>query len=251
MSLQDITCILTFYKRPYAIHEQLHAIKNQSIPPKHIIIWINHTEDFSFPEDIRKEKNITIIDSSTNFGVWARFAVALLANTTYVCIFDDDTIPGKRWFENCLNTIHDVNGLLGTIGVVFKSDTDKYEVQYRKGWDGQNSNTERVDIVGHSWFFKRVWLQYLWQITPSYEDDFMFRAGEDIAFAYTLQKHGIHTYVPPHPPNDYDLYGSIPHSAWRYGTDEVAVSLLPNAYDRFTKCFQYFKKLGFKLLLDK
>ena len=51
-------------------------------------------------------------------GVWARFAYALNAKTEYIAMFDDDTIPGPLWFENCLNTMKRHEGLLGTIGLV-------------------------------------------------------------------------------------------------------------------------------------
>ena len=32
------------------------------------------------------------------------FAAALLADTEYIAIYDDDTIPGKQWHSNCLKT---------------------------------------------------------------------------------------------------------------------------------------------------
>ena len=55
-----------------------------------------------------------------NYGVWARFAFALNSTSDYVCVFDDDTIPSEKWFENCINCIeNENNGLYGTIGVTF------------------------------------------------------------------------------------------------------------------------------------
>ena len=71
--------------------------------------------------------------------------------------FDDDTIPGKKWFENCLETIKQNEGLLGTQGLRFKSKT-RYSPNICIGWDNPNIKTEKVDIVGHCWFFKREWL---------------------------------------------------------------------------------------------
>ena len=62
-----------------------------------------------------------------------------------------------------------------------------------------------VDLVGHAWFFKREWLQYLWREKPATWDN-----GEDIQFSYTAQKYGgIRTYCPPHPNDDIEKYGSI------------------------------------------
>ena len=40
-----------------------------------------------------------------------------------------------------------------------------------------------------------------------------------------LQKNGIKTYVPPHPKNNIEMYGSDPKKAWQYGTDSAAISM--------------------------
>ena len=217
----SITAVLTLYKRPYTLIEQLIAVQNQSIPPTKIIIWKNHAENIevpTIPEELMK--NVTIINSSENFGVWARFAVGLLVNTEYICVFDDDTIPQKRWFENCLNTQKTHRGLLGAIGIVFNEGT-KYEGK-RYGWDGACDEPVEVDIVGHAWFFRQEWLSYLWQFHPIY--DFMIRAGEDIGFSVMLQRHGIKTYVPPHPKDNLEFYGSDPKKALQYGCDSAAIT---------------------------
>lgn len=172
-----ITCILTLYKRPHTLAEQVEAVRAQTVPPSQIIVWRNGAEPV--PTFVRDDPDLTVVDSSANFGVWARFAVALLANTEYICVFDDDTIPGRRWFENCLKTIQkpESNGLLGTVGLIF-DPAATYHSRCRVGWPAPNAETRRVDIVGHSWFFRRCWLQHLWSITPDY--DAMLRAGEDI-----------------------------------------------------------------------
>jgi len=82
---------------------------------------------------------------------------------------------------------------------------DYYVMHDRCGWPTQNSETTRVDLVGHAWFFKRDWLQYLWKEKP-----FTWDNGEDIQFSYLAQKHGgIQTFCPPHPPEDKSLHGSI------------------------------------------
>lgn len=241
----DITCILNVYKRPHTLLEQINAIRNQTYPAKKIIIWRNSVDGYEIPVEIKDDKSLTIINSSENFGVWARFAAALLANTEYVCVFDDDTIPGKKWFENCIDTMPKVNGLLGTVGVIFDSSLDYYYCNKRHGWCDSNSNIEKVDIVGHSWFFKREWLQHLWKTVPDYSQ--FLCAGEDIAFAYELQKVGIGCYVPPHPSDDPEMFGSNPTLAWKYGTENVAISLDPT--NKMNYVYNYFKKKGFKFIL--
>lgn len=246
----DITVILTVYRRPHTLIQQLAAIQNQSVKPKEIYIWKNSYEGITLPDiPAHLKQNVSIIDSQKNFGVWARFALGLLANTTYVAVFDDDTIPGCKWFENCLSSMKVREGLMGSIGLVFHADD--YWQYHRIGWDERNrcNNPEmrEVDIVGHAWFFKREWLSDLWSFAPDYNK--FLTHGEDIAFSAFLQKKGIPTLVPPHPPGQWDLFGSHPHLAWQYGSEEVGIWAKPESSSRFPELLKIFiEKHGFTLL---
>jgi len=248
MSSNDITAVLNVFKRPHVIEEQILALRNQTKPPKQIIIWHNSVEGYDIPEKIKNDKSLIIFTSNKNLGVWPRFAGALLANTEFICIFDDDTIPGNEWFENCLNTMNKVNGLLGTVGLVFNKNPKHYldwYVKDRVGWPNPNKEIVQVDLVGHSWFLRRSWLPELFKIVPNYDD--LFITGEDMGLSYALQKIGINTYVPPHPPDNLELYGSNPKKALEYGTEKVAIS---QNYVNFNSMFFYYKKLGFKFIKD-
>ena len=246
----SITAILNLYKRPYTLIEQLTAVQNQSVPPTKIIIWKNFAEGIELPS-IPSElmKNVTIIQSSENYGVWARFTPGLLVNTEYVCIFDDDTIPQRKWFENCLNTQKTHPGLLGAIGLCFY-EGNRYIYGARYGWDGPCDTPVEVDIVGHSWFFRQEWLGILWQFKPNY--DIMLKAGEDIAFSYMLQKNGIKTYVPPHPKDDIEMYGSHPEKAWKYGNDSAAISIHQSSLFTFDSILtNMIDNLGFETIANR
>jgi len=246
----DITVILTVFRRPHTLIQQLQAIKAQSVQPKEIIIWKNSYEGIQLPEiPTELKENVSVIDSQKNFGVWARFAVGLLANTTYIAVFDDDTIPGYKWFENCLNSMKIREGLMGSIGLVFHADD--YWQYHRVGWDEKNncnnSDLREVDIVGHAWFFKREWLCDLWSFAPDYTK--FLTHGEDIAFSAFLQKRGIPTLVPPHPRGQWDLFGSHPNLAWKYGSEEVGIWAKPESSSRFPELLKFFiEKYGFNLL---
>lgn len=239
----SITCILTLYKRPHTLAEQIAAVRAQTVQPSQIIVWRNGAEPV--PAFVHADPTLTVVDSSANFGVWARFAVALLANTEFVCVFDDDTIPGRRWFENCLQTISkpESDGLLGTVGLIFEPRAT-YHSRCRVGWPNPNAQTQRVDIVGHSWFFRRKWLYYLWSITPDYGA--MLRAGEDIGFSWALQRAGIGTFVPPH--TDPETFGSDPARALRYGTEDVAISC--DGSPHILNAFRYYRERGFRLVAE-
>ena len=198
----DITVILNMYRRPHNLPLQISALRKQTVKPKEVWVWINaHKDNEEYNrENLKVDK---IFDNDYNWKFYGRFAAALLANTEYVAVFDDDTIPGEKWFENCLDTMNKTPGILGSAGVILK---DKYYVHHdRCGWPTQNENVMEVDLVGHAWFFKRDWLQYLWREKPTTWDN-----GEDIQFSFLAQKYGdIKTYCPPHPPADRAIHGSI------------------------------------------
>ena len=198
----DITVILNCYRRPYNLKMQIDAINSQSVKPKEIWLWVNDHEDnrnFDF-SSIKIDK---IFKNNYNWKFYGRFAAALLADTEYLAVYDDDTIPGSKWHENCLNTMEKVNGILGSAGVILNGS--KYAQHDRCGWPSQNKDITEVDLVGHAWFFKRDWLQYLWKEKP-----FTWENGEDIQFSYMAKVHGnVRTYCPPHPIEDKQMHGSI------------------------------------------
>jgi GT2 family glycosyltransferase len=220
----SITVVLSLYKRPHVLIEQLTSMDKQTVKPTKILIWRTILEDIpmpTIPENLMT--NVAIIESKENFGVWGRFAIAFLTNTEYVCVIDDDTIPMSKWFENCLNTIKEFPGLLGTNGNIFNKG-DTYKIEKQIGWHSANEKTTEVDFVGHSWFFKREWLHHLWELNPDIYGIYL-KSGEDMGFSAMLQKHGIKTYVPPHPENDKELWGSNPELGEKYGTESVGISM--------------------------
>ena len=217
-----ITVVLNGYKRGKNLDEQMEALKNQTLPPDEILLWYNNPGDNDLINyDIGTE--IPVAYCNYNFGVWARFYYAFNARNPYVCVFDDDTIPGKKWLENCMNTMKTHEGLLGTVGLVWPKPnpperSSYYEPYARFGWPERGNNNEvvQVDLVGHSWFFKKEWLSHMVRELP---DPKYNTCGEDMHFSYMLQKYaGIKTYVPPHPISDKELWGSL--KGGTYGGDE-------------------------------
>jgi len=211
-----ITVILNCYKRPQYLQEQIKSILNQSTPPEDIWIWYNKPED----QEQYDLSNLgcKVVTCNHNYKFHGRFAYGLLAQTEYVAFFDDDTIPGNKWFENCINTIEQgQDGILGTTGVYLLGDN--YSNNTKFGWNGeQNPSTVEVDLVGHAWFMKKNYLRYLW-----YEDPISWDNGEDMQLSYQAQKYGnIKTYVPPHPSEDTSIWGSLPKTGIKYGSDKAA-----------------------------
>ena len=90
----------------------------------------------------------------------------------------------------------------------------KYEAEFKYGWESlfiehKNliKNANYVDIVGHSWFFKKEWITQLIKELPDIDEE-MFVCGEDMHLSYVLQKYlYIPTMVPPHPLENKELWG--------------------------------------------
>jgi hypothetical protein len=236
----SITVILNGYRRPFNLEEQFKAVSNQTVEPQNIFYWQNFYQETydKFPESVIQ--NCVSSISNKNLGVWSRFAYALNAKTKYVCIFDDDTIPGSKWLENCLETIQVNRGLLGTRGLIFQNQYTYNGVEI--GWPTQNEETLQADIVGHAWFFEREWLSAYWSEMPPTE---FFYAGEDMHFSYAIQKHyGLNTYVPPHPPNDREMWGSL--KAMEYGCSSEATCNFAGV--DMHRYLSYIVSKGFKVI---
>lgn len=219
-----ITAILNGYKRPENLNEQLEALKNQSVPPTEILVWYNNPGDNDLINyDIGTE--VPVAYCNYNFGVWSRFYYAFNAKNPYVVVFDDDTIPGRRWLENCLKTMEIKEGLLGTVGALYLNplppeNSSYFEHYIRFGWphNGNNDKIVQADWLGHSWFFKKEWLSYMVRELPNPKYNI---CGEDMHFSYMLQKYaGIPSLVPPHPSDDKELWGSI---KGEYGGDTASL----------------------------
>lgn len=244
---RKISVILTAWMRPQYLEEQVERILNQSVPSHEIVLWYNRPPDrlglmarkqmVSF----RNDRYVKKIICDYNFGIIPRFTLASCLEGDYVCIFDDDTMPGKRWFENCLNYVDSEKVLCGTIGLRYLSRDEMKTEKPRMGWEGMNNALEFVDLVGHSWFFRRRWARYFWD-----EEPLSPNFGEDIHFCAMLQRHGIRVACPPHPENDPELWGSVKPER---GIDKVAISCSSDKSKLYWQVVKYELDNGYKPIL--
>jgi hypothetical protein len=238
-----VSVVLNGFERPHTFPLQLQALNNQTVQPLEILTWINGSykiHDFDYK--LLNQTKLSI--NSFNYGVWARFSFALNTRGDYVCIFDDDTIPGPRWIENCLSCMEKQEGLYGAIGIIFEDlDYIKYN---RHGWANPNEEIVQTDIVGHCWFFPREYLSAFWREATI---PLSSVCGEDMHLSYSIQKYlGKSTFVPPHPKENKDLWGSdLLDTAYRFGVDTAAVSVNYHQI-HFGKSLKHYYNKGFKFL---
>lgn len=257
----SITAVLNGYRRTKNLDDQIDALLGQTVPPDEVLIWHNAPQSPDIEQNLEVQTRSKSAYSNFNFGVWARFAYALNARSEYVCVFDDDTIPGSAWFENCLATMAQTEALLGTIGVLYANppppespEVSYYNPMSKIGWyrSGNFDESIEVDFVGHAWFFKRDWLSTFWRELP---DPDTTLCGEDMHFSFMLQKYlGIPTIVPPHPVDKIRLWGSIrgeigqdENSLWESNPKDADGTPFRSAMDRF---FVGQRRKGWRLVHD-
>jgi len=247
MNTPKITALINCYKRWDSLPLQIEAIENQTIAPHEICLWVNASEEFNKFDKKIFNKYKTVI-SNYNYGVWSRFFHAMNSTGEFVCVFDDDTIPGSKWFENCFTEMKKREGLYGTRGVIFNPQAN-YKIAGDVGWHSGNQHTTEVDIVGHSWFFPR---RYLSAFCAEAEIPQSTICGEDMHFSYAIQKHlKAKTFVPPHPTTDLQMWGSIPQHGMLWGTDKNAISNRSDIEEKFKNSLDFYRSKGFQLILDK
>lgn len=243
----DISVVVNLYKRPECLEKQLQALENQTLKPTKIMLFhdaVASGEPITLPSMLKDKFDIIEV-ATKNTGVWGRFKFAKQAKTNYVCVFDDDTIPGNRWLESCHYQMQHQEGLYGANGVIM-INPEEYPLNFISfGWKNPNKKLLAVDFVGHSWFFKTKWLDSLFQAPKSIQE--LKICGEDMSFSYQLQKVlNLPTYVPPHPSRKYDLYGSLPGYARKFGSTKVALSACKHNTTLYNKAINILLQQDYK-----
>lgn len=214
---KNITVVLSSWRRPLFLQEQIERFTSQSVPPAEIWVWADRSEEnASF--DFNSISADRIFRNTTNLGVYGRFAVALLARTRYIAIFDDDMMPAPGYLENCLETIHRHAGIIAAAGIRFLSSDYRDCIKF--GWLKRTPTVAEVDVGCNGWFFEGSWLNYLWREPP-----FNWANGEDMRFAFLAQKYGqLKTFTPP---QDDDLRIAAVRTL---GLDQVALHAYAEHY---------------------
>lgn len=242
---EGITVILNAYKRTQYLLDQVEALRKQTVPPTEIWVWANQSDKDLIDVSDHVDR---IVVSNTNWLFWGRFALGNMVRTKYVAFFDDDILPQPGWFENCLNTLKEHgNVLLGGSGVVLPT-TGGYGTKEKVGWNGfQSTRAIPVDLVGHSWFFPKSILQYMWREEPQSWDN-----GEDIHLSYMSFKYGnVETMVPPHPEDDLSMWSCRPDFGRKVGKLSDATHKLVDHKSTRSMIVDAFREDGWQLVSDR
>lgn len=239
----EITVILTVWKRPH-LQKQLNHVLSQTKKPSQVWIYQNESHfNIDIPEEAKEKHNISVIQSKDiNFKFHGRFVLPLLCDTEYIAIFDDDTIPGPLWLENCLDTSKRNNCIVGANGRTIRSITNTSNSACIGTGDGAPVEKEtEVDFVGHCWFFKTEWCKNLWKDRPASWDN-----GEDIHLAAACQIYeGIKCFVPRMPRGNIQLWGD---TEVHLGSDNVATWKTSNHSDLRDNVIKYWIDRGWNPL---
>ena len=240
-----ITAILTVYRRGEYLPAQIEALRAQSVPPEEIWVWCNDAGVAL--EDVSPLVERVVV-SNSNWKFWGRFAIANLARTPYVCLFDDDILPESRWLESCLATLaagHD--GILGGSGVVLPL-AGGYSSKRKVGWNGHHlDEPAEVDLVGHAWFFAKEHLRFMWCEQP-----FSWQNGEDIHLSCMALRHGgVRTWVPPHPEGERALWSCRPDFGKRVGRTAAATFKSSGHHSVRDAMVDAYRAAGWRILAER
>ena len=184
--MKTITAIIQSYRRQENIPIIIKRLKEQTYPPSRIIVW---NDNDGSGKDLCID-GIEIIN--TNSNEWhncGSFLIAYFCTTDYVCIIDDDALPGKKWFEFCLKQIGNEKQIISGFGIILRSNkyTGRAEVRSRVSKDLKFT---QVDMAGNIYFFWKSAVLPMFSKRPPLWDHI-----SDLHFSFMARKAGYKIYV--------------------------------------------------------
>ncbi len=187
--------MLGLHRRPANFRRVFQAVLDSSAAVSRVIFTLNGSpfaDDFrSLIDDARRHPaveargmRLDLVESSAEIGFYFRFSAALLLDTQFVAIVDDDMVLEPRFLSYCLKLLHTKRfyGLLGARG-----DTSSW---------GQHAGAESVG--SRRFMLQGVHADDLWSVyvMPSSWVKLLFRerlwttvSGEDMSIARAVRKY--------------------------------------------------------------
>lgn len=215
-----VTVILTCFGRTQLLRTQLDALRRGPKIPEMVVVLL--VGDGPHPADVLSDGRPWVQDGplpqntyKVGASPWTRFQVALDVATEYVCILDDDCIPGENWLEECV-TVHQrgLNAVIAAAGHRMSEDGSVYG--YRGPWHGQDEKVAVSDVSGDTdhaalvdagalgWFLRTDWMPTVAQVGPAGHSPY----GWQLHVSAALQlEEGIPTVVLPYSTADMSAWG--------------------------------------------
>jgi len=184
-----ITAIIQSYQRQANVPILIKALRNQTIKPSRIIVWNDNDGSGSDLKNLGND--VEIINTNTNYnGNWGAFLFTFLADTKYIACIDDDYPPAKNWFKFCVDMQKTHKGIYGRFGIILTDNSyTNRKVLYSKV--GKQISMNKVDAVGHSYFFPKEAVYPMFSIRPPF-----WHRNVDIHFSLIANKKGWNIYCP-------------------------------------------------------
>jgi len=205
--LKNISVIIQSYRRQENIPIIIKRLREQTHPPSRIIVW---NDNDGSGKDLHID-GIEIIN--TNSNKWSNcgsFLIAYFCTTDYICLIDDDALPGKRYFEFCLKHIgKDVTKqILSGFGILLKSNKYSGRREVRSVVSKEIKFT-KVDMAGNIYFFWKSAILPMLSKQPPFWDHIV-----DLHFSFMARKAGYKIYVPsPTNKDELPFTGGLPIGA--------------------------------------
>ncbi len=245
--MKTVTIVLNGFKRQHTLAKQLQSIKEQSYPVEKILYFNLKSSDKNYCPDyaLLEQAGVEYADTSHDYGVWGRFTFALNAKTDFVCVMDDDIIPGKRYIENCIASYKKQPGIYGASGLIVNFKNNRLE---HYGWMGhKNANIKKVIYLHNTWFMPRKVLHAFWAHMAPEALTHNWRCGEDMHISLVAKKaFNLSTYVVPHPTDNQDYWGNI--AGIEQTQDEHAIHFDPSIVRSMREFFKFSILSGLKVV---
>jgi hypothetical protein len=191
----SLTVVLGLHRRPANFHLVFQAILDSSAAVSRVVFTLNGSpfakefrllinEARRHPVVTSRRMVVDVIESSAEVGFYFRFSAALLLDTQYVAVVDDDIVLGPRFLSHCLKLLHTKQfyGLLGARG-----DNSAW------GQSGGAQNVGRRSFILQGVHSDDLWSVY---VMPSSWVKLLFRerlwttvSGEDMSIARAVRKY--------------------------------------------------------------
>jgi hypothetical protein len=195
-----LTVILRVYSRPGMFQESLEAIINSNAPILRVWVIVNggspHIDFFRDHTEAAKGKlpagmSLDFFTNTVNVGYYEAFLRALLTDTPYVAIIDDDLLIGKDFFRVALHALRTWGfyGVIAARGKRLVQDSHCSPFVLQDNTYGPDSESSRnrggvIDIPFSLYLARASVFRVVFRDAP-----FSWKTGEDINFGAAVRRH--------------------------------------------------------------